>query len=449
MEQYVSDASSKSPPKARIYDGVNNHQSESHYLNVKMKSTPRKARALRHRKNVILAFIAVLAICSVIFSLSIGHYHHSQNADGVSYVTSWSLLESKLQNFRGDIGSDNSKKSSGIVATHERSESSKGREDFDPTHERSVFESIIERVQWAQNQCSQLTSEHINTVKKTLKAATDLPMLEEGGVASALREWLRENPSSTTDDIDYPTCYLPPSKSCNATAYTLIIMSHTTERLQTFMDPLRSMVDLWPGLTEVIIVWNSPRETLLNAANNGSSDGKRVSATEQKYATELLQWNEDQSHPLRMFYSLENGLANNLLNRYHPKLNPKNEAVMYFDDDGPFWSKEAMVYGGFELWKRNSRVQVGGFPRNVRFLSNRMKQLEAKNLQQSIDIVVRDADDYSGESHPTFTPICRNVTGDHVEYNFFTFPDFAGHVLLPSGTFLHRNYRKADSDVTF
>ena len=39
-----------------------------------------------------------------------------------------------------------------------------------------------------------------------------------------------------------------------------------------------------------------------------------------------------------------------------------NEAVMYFDDDGPFWSKEAMVDVGLSLWKRNSNVQVGGFP---------------------------------------------------------------------------------------
>mmetsp|Transcript_10432 Transcript_10432/g.18474 ORF Transcript_10432/g.18474 Transcript_10432/m.18474 type:complete len:339 (+) Transcript_10432:2-1018(+) len=99
-----------------------------------------------------------------------------------------------------------------------------------------------------------------------------------------------------------------------------------------------------------------------------------------------------------------------------------------------------MVYGGLELWKRNSNVQVGAFPRNIRFLSDRMKQLEKTNLQQSIDIVAKDVHGYSGESHPTFTPVCRNVTGDHVEYNYFTFPDFAGHVLLPSGTFLHRNF---------
>ncbi|KAL3826870.1 hypothetical protein ACHAXA_005712 [Cyclostephanos tholiformis] len=259
-------------------------------------------------------------------------------------------------------------------------------------------------------------------------------MLQEGGVALSLEKWLEENSSQSTNNDAYPKCYSPPSKSCNVTTYTLIIMSHTTERLQAFMEPLGLMIDTWPGLSEVIIVWNSPRETLSNAVENGKNK------KESRYAKKLLLWDEDPSHPLRIFFSLENGLANNLLNRYHPKLAPSNEAIMYFDDDGPFWSKEAMVYGGLELWKRNSDVQVGGFPRNVRYLSDRMKRLQKITLQKSIDIIMRDADVNVGEIHPTFTPLCHKVTGDHVEYNYFSFPDFAGHVLLPSGTILHRNY---------
>ncbi|KAL7541605.1 hypothetical protein ACHAXR_011063 [Thalassiosira sp. AJA248-18] len=303
-------------------------------------------------------------------------------------------------------------------------------ETIDSNHERSVFESIIKRVKWTEDQCSSVPPDQRNSVTKPLKTATDLPMLPEGGVAPALERWLKENPPSSANNGDYPTCYLPPPKSCNVTTYTLVIMSHTTERLQAFMDPLSSMIDSWPGLTEVIIVWNSLRETLT----------KKIDDKQRSYARKLLHWDEDASHPLRIFFSLENDLTNNLLNRYHPKLKPKNDAVMYFDDDGPFWSKEAMVFGGLELWKRNSNVQVGGFPRNIRFLSDRMKGLEKTNLQKSIDIIVKDVDGYSGVKHPTFTPLCRNVTGDHVEYNYFTFPDFAGHVLLPSGTLLHRNF---------
>ncbi len=356
----------------------------------------------------MLVIVGTLIICFMILTVLLGLYQ----ADQYSLT-----LQSKLQDFDGRWTKDNKKS---IDSSND---------------ERTVFESIIKRVRWTERQCNDTPSEERNSVTKAFQPATDLPMLPEGGVISALEQWLNNEKSSSAYHTEaYPTCYLPPTRSCHVNTYTLIIMSHTTERLEVFMDPLASMVDSWPGLTEVIIVWNSPRETLTVAAtgDNASND--------KRYATLLLQWHEDPTHPLRIFFSLENGLSNNLLNRYHPKLEPKNEAVMYFDDDGPFWSMETMVFAGLELWKRNSNVQVGGFPRNVRFLSDRMKRLERASLQTSIDIITRDASDDSDEAYPTFTPMCRNATGDHVEYNYFTFPDFAGHVLLPSGTFLHRNY---------
>ena len=374
------------------------------------------------KRNCLLVTIGILLICSTILSLSIGHYHHHIQEDIISVSSSVSL---RLQDFLGD-----DKQSEDTKADTNNTTSSIDIED--PTrHERVAFESIIQRVKWTQDQCDSTPLDQRHTVKKEIKTATDLPMLPEGGVAIALESWLKDG----TDNNDYPSCYIPPTKSCHVTTYTLIIMSHTTERLQAFMDPLRSMIDTWPGLTEVIIVWNSPRDTLTRATTSDNNNGK-----DKRYANELLQWNENITHPLRIFFALENGLNNNLLNRYHPSLQPKNQAVMYFDDDGPFWSRESMVYAGFELWKRNSNVQVGGFPRNVRFLSNRMKTLEKVNLQSSIDLIQRDVDGYANEEHSTFTPLCRNTTGDHVEYNYFSFPDFAGHVLLPSGTFLHRNY---------
>ena len=344
-----------------------------------------------------------------------------------------------------------------------------GNTNLDPTHERSVFESIIQRVQWSKQECNAVPPDQKNTLTKTIVAATDLPMLPEGGVEATLQKWLEDNPLSKTKDDNnnngssnnnnedksspasssYPTCYLPPTKSCHVSTYTLIIMSHTTARLHDFMTPLATMVQSWPGLTEIIVVWNSPRDTLTKVAHDNQSNTKKKhkEIKEQEYASQLLAWDSNTTHPLRIFFSLEHNLTNNLLNRYHPLLQPKNEAIMYFDDDGPFWSKEAMIDGGLELWKRNSNVQVGGFPRNVRFLSKRMLELEKDRLQRSMDVVVADRidgvtnDGVGGEvSYPQFTPTCRDVTGDTVEYNYFVFPDFDAHVLLPSGTFLHRNF---------
>lgn len=383
------------------------------------------------------------------FSLTIGHYYHNKYTDeilskfGSSSSPMAQLLQESKNSFMEETKSRvRGEKSSGmIVKRNDTADTAVNKDDASNNgngliHERVVFESIIQRVQWTKQQCDDIPANQRNTVQKKLEAATDLPLLLEGGVAPALQTWLQNSPSdaaATATSREYPTCYLPPSKSCNVTTYTLIIMSHTTERLQTFMDPMSSMVDSWPGMTEVIIVWNSPRDTLTNVVNE----------KEKEYANKLLSWDTDTTHPVRIFFSLEHGLTNNLLNRYHPKVKPKNEAVMYFDDDGPFWSKEAMIDGGLELWKRNSNVQVGGFPRNVRFLSSRMKELEKVGLQQSIDLIVKDQTNVGvddGTGPPQFTPLCRNVTGDIVEYNYFVFPDYAAHVLLPSGTFLHRNF---------
>lgn len=384
-----------------------------------------------------------------VFSLTIGHYYHNKYTDeilskfGSSSSPMAQLLQESKNSFMEETKSRvRGEKSSGmIVKRNDTADTAVNKDDASNNgngliHERVVFESIIQRVQWTKQQCDDIPANQRNTVQKKLEAATDLPLLLEGGVAPALQTWLQYSPSdvaATATSREYPTCYLPPSKSCNVTTYTLIIMSHTTERLQTFMDPMSSMVDSWPGMTEVIIVWNSPRDTLTNVVNE----------KEKEYANKLLSWDTDTTHPVRIFFSLEHGLTNNLLNRYHPKVKPKNEAVMYFDDDGPFWSKEAMIDGGLELWKRNSNVQVGGFPRNVRFLSSRMKELEKVGLQQSIDLIVKDQTNVGvddGTGPPQFTPLCRNVTGDIVEYNYFVFPDYAAHVLLPSGTFLHRNF---------
>lgn len=407
-------------------------------------STPRRSPIFQRK--CMLPVIGSLVGLFTIFSLSIGHYYHKQYTNEIlsRFDTATSLIQIQLQESKASFFNENhnskvaEKIEEGTSRPQRDSHVSPNKSKINKEvhskavnnilHERAVFQSIIERVKWTEQQCSQTPEEQRNTVKKELKVATDTPLLPEGGVASTLQKWMQQNESPSGED--YSTCYLPPEKSCNVTTYTLIIMSHTTERLDAFMPQLESMVGSWPGLTEIIIVWNSNRDILTTASESPTE------SQEKRYASQLLAWHSDATHPLRIFFSLEEGLTNNLLNRYHPKLQPINEAVMYFDDDGPFWSKEAMIDGGLELWKRNSNVQVGGFPRNVRFLSDRMKNSETVGLQASIDMIVQDKND----GYPNFTPICRNVTGDHVEYNYFVFPDFAAHMLLPSGSLLHRNY---------
>lgn len=411
---------------------------------------------------LLLRIVGGLLFLSVLSSLYLGSYYHVQHqdytttkqnkndfirkGDKAKATTSSTITKSDGGDSTTKIITDTENADNNNIdssAIHEiDADNNYAMESSNTIHETDVFKSVIERVKWTEEQCNNVPEHHVDTLTKSLEKATDLPPLPEGGVAVALERWLDDSPSkknqptdkttTNSDDNDhvYPTCYLPPPKSCNVSTYTLVIMSHTTERLEAFMDPLQTMVNTWPGLTEIIIVWNSPRTTLTSV-----DDTKQ-----QQLAAKLLSWDADPDHPLRIFFSLEEGLANNLLNRYHPKIQPKNEAVFYFDDDGPFFQKEAMVDSGLEMWKRNSNVQVGAFPRNIRYLSKRMKEAGKKGLMESIDIITNNVHGDSGATYPPFTPFCRNVTGDHVEYNYFTFPDYNAHMLLPSGSILHRNY---------
>merc|ERR1719356_1094311 len=98
------------------------------------------------------------------------------------------------------------------------------------------------------------------------------------------------------------------------------------------------------GLNEIILVWNAPRSELVEAAGTNSSSN---------YPAQIIKWAASEHNPLRIFYAFDHGLSNSLLNRYNPKLMPENEALVYFDDDGPFYTiDQESLLAGLELWKR-------------------------------------------------------------------------------------------------
>eukprot|EP00563_Minutocellus_polymorphus_P002357 CAMPEP_0181032382 /NCGR_PEP_ID=MMETSP1070-20121207/6713_1 /TAXON_ID=265543 /ORGANISM="Minutocellus polymorphus, Strain NH13" /LENGTH=647 /DNA_ID=CAMNT_0023109777 /DNA_START=140 /DNA_END=2083 /DNA_ORIENTATION=- len=279
---------------------------------------------------------------------------------------------------------------------------------------------------------------------KEVQQITDTPMLSEFGIMNALSEWIGkvegeknannaagQHRGNNDEATAYPVCHLPPASSCQTRTYTAVLMSHATDRLKKLKG---GVVDLCGrGATEeVILVWNSPR-SLLESDSGGIGQ-------------ELLGWDKDPSHKMRIFFALENGLENNLLNRYHPSIKPKSEAVMFFDDDGPFFDERAMSKVGFELWRRNSDVQNAAFPRNLRVLSDRMKDMQKQGLDLYLKSILerskgRNGDAEEGEVDDIpFTPTCRERTGDIIEYNFFVFPQFGANMALPSGSIIHRNY---------
>jgi len=188
------------------------------------------------------------------------------------------------------------------------------------------------------------------------------------------------------------------------------------ERLQKLTGNIREIAsgNKYPGLIEeIILVWNGPYEL--------------SNTTETEDGLELVEMHNDPNNPVRIWYPFQHGLPNNLWNRYHPYIQPKSEAILYFDDDGPFFSPRA-VMAGFELWKRHSDTQIGTLARENHLDQRQMKE---KQLKITLSDKVRLGRE--------FISTCRNQ-GDWIEYDYHDFPFFGAQMVLPSGSFLHRNY---------
>ena len=113
------------------------------------------------------------------------------------------------------------------------------------------------------------------------------------------------------------------------------------------------------------------------------------------------------------------------MNRYHPLIQPKSEGILYYDDDGPFYGTDA-IRSAFELWKRNSDAQLGAMCRAFT-LSDR------QNIEKANVLNGQELHDRKWISH------CRDH-GDQLWYDYRFFTMFHANMVLPSGSFLHRNY---------
>lgn len=209
-------------------------------------------------------------------------------------------------------------------------------------------------------------------------------------------------------DPDKWKCELPHRRECTETQFTVVFMAYNPDRLQKTFKEMKKMLtdEKWKTLVhEVVLVWNGPRDV------DENDQGK-----------EMLEFAKTNS--LRVTYPLKMGFPNDLMNRYHPDVvNVTTKAILFYDDDGPFYSFEA-VQSGFELWKRHSTAQIGAMARQLNY--NQRQAAERKSLGEK-------PNDYLFISH------CDNVD-DEVEYNFYYFANYDANMVLPSGSFLHSNY---------
>lgn len=187
--------------------------------------------------------------------------------------------------------------------------------------EDKVFANIIERSSRSKSACD-LESEGVNEVKKR-SALTDVKPLPEFGLASYIKDTLDKESKSS----DWGQCTIPPETMCDVEKVSVIIMAYNDEGLENIVDGFTKGADakLWPRriIGEIILVWNGPDRKSLESSKKGKW---------------IMNHIKNKEIPMRFFISVEHGLENNLLNRYHPLVNPKYEAILFFGEFNVFFT---------------------------------------------------------------------------------------------------------------
>ena len=267
--------------------------------------------------------------------------------------------------------------------------------------ETAAFASVVNRAVLNQQQCK---SVQLSAAEETdySKLNNHTAHLKQWGILDAVRTYQQSDPNSKKNKYPYQ-CQLPPENECQEDHFTVIFMAYNPDRLQKMMTQIKIMLsqsDFSKIVAEVIVVWNGERHI------DETDLGKKL--------VEL-----GQTLPLRISYPLKAGFPNDLMNRYHPRLQVKTKAIMYYDDDGPFYSFLA-VLGGFELWKRNSNAQIGAMARKI--------DLGPRQTDESNAVSNEPGDRYFVSQCPT----------DEVHYNYNSFANFGARMVLPSGSFLRK-----------
>lgn len=270
--------------------------------------------------------------------------------------------------------------------------------------EDAALDALMSRALLHQGHCSVLGLDD-DSDHSLLRVNNHTAHLPQFGILNAIREY-RQSKNGNSKQNEYPyQCTLPPEYECDETSFTVVFMAYNPDRLKKMFAQIRTMLtdpDYARIVAEVIVVWNGERhvdETPLGKA--------------------MVEFGRQ--HPLRISYPLKAGFPNDLMNRYHPRLEVKTRAVMYYDDDGPFYSYPATL-GGFELWKRNANAQVGAMARKL--------DLGPRQLDESRATL-------NGPGDRFFISQCPK---DELVYNYREFATFGARMVLPSGSFLHSNY---------
>lgn len=269
------------------------------------------------------------------------------------------------------------------------------------------LKSLLDRAKQMKGICNT-----INPLAKATLNEIDLPSL---GVIDDLSSYRPKD----EQEFQNWQCTLPPSQSCHLEKFSVIFLGFNPNRLGDVKRQMRTMMQrpqYREMIEEIILVWNNPEPI------NKTAIGSELYQRSLRNHTEF-----DVNSPniFRIFYPVELGFSSSLINRYHPMIKPKSKALLYYDDDGPFYDVRAII-SAFELWKRNSDAQLGAMARAFT-LSQRQREEKVKVVGPD------DLNDRKFVSH------CRDQ-GDQIGYDYRHFENFHANMVLPSGSFMHRNY---------
>jgi Glycosyl transferase family 64 domain len=268
----------------------------------------------------------------------------------------------------------------------------------------SGLQNVLDRAKSMQRHCSALNLSRIDQslMLKDANVTADLPAF---GIIRALESYQPK----THREVEEWNCQLPPEMECAETSFTVVFMGYRPDRLSKLIRQVKHMSvgnkNGWKELIrEVLLVWNGERDL-----------------RETREGLEILEWTKQKHRHFRVFFPLKEGFPNDLMNRYHPRLKIGTKAILFYDDDGPFYHFNA-VMSAFELWKRNSNAEIGAMARrlDVSMRAKAEKDLLPKGERQWVSN-------------------CR-TEGDTVKYNYHHFAQTGANMVLPSGSFLHRSF---------
>lgn len=133
------------------------------------------------------------------------------------------------------------------------------------------------------------------------------------GIIQAIDNYYKPDKNKAVSSSSYPyECQLPPETECKETQFTVIFLAYNPDRLDKLLHQIKKMLtdpSFRPLVAECLIVWNGERHV-----------------EETELGKELIEFAK--SYPIRISYPLKAGFSNDLMNRYHPRLQVKTKAIM-------------------------------------------------------------------------------------------------------------------------